>query len=254
MDKSSCTVFYFTGTGNSRYIARKISASTCGELIDLNRKFKTNNSSPVTVGENLVFVTPTYCWQIPHIVRDWIKRVSFTGARRVWFVMNCGSGIGNAAKYNKDLCEEKGFEYMGTAQIVMPENYIAMFNTPEKDEAEKIIRAADPVIEAAAETILSGKKLRSPAVLPHHILVSGPVNPLFYRYGITSKPFRAGKGCIGCGKCASLCPTNSIILKNGKPVWGDNCTHCMACICHCPTRAIEYGRKSKGKPRYICER
>ena len=26
----------------------------------------------------------------------------------------------------------------------------------------------------------------------------------------------------------------------------------MACICGCPVSAIEYGRKSQGKPRYQC--
>ena len=31
------------------------------------------------------------------------------------------------------------------------------------------------------------------------------------------------------------------------------CTHCMACICYCPTSAIEYGKKSLGKPRYHFE-
>ena len=253
MNKSNFTVFYFTGTGNSRYIARKIAAVTDGELVELKTKFKTNDFSPVTAEENVVFVTPTYCYRIPQIVSEWIKRVSFTGVKRVWFVMDCGSGIGNAAKYNKELCDEKGFEYMGTAKIVMPENYIAMFNAPEKDEAARIIRNADPFIEAAAETIYSGNKLKSPRFFPHDMLISGSVNPLFYKYSVTSKPFKAGKSCIGCGKCASLCPTNSIIIKNGKPLWGDNCTHCMACICHCPTQAIEYGRKSKGKARYHCD-
>jgi len=42
-------------------------------------------------------------------------------------------------------------------------------------------------------------------------------------------------------------------LKDGKPVWGKQCTHCMACICYCPAKAIEYGKKSVGKPRYHFE-
>ncbi len=46
---------------------------------------------------------------------------------------------------------------------------------------------------------------------------------------------------------------NNIRMENGKPVWGQACTHCMACICYCPTEAIEYGKKSVGKPRYHFE-
>ena len=56
--------------------------------------------------------------------------------------------------------------------------------------------------------------------------------------------------CVGCGKCAQLCPLNNIHLENGKPMWGDTCTHCMACISACPTQAIEYKKISVGKPRY----
>ena len=67
-----------------------------------------------------------------------------------------------------------------------------------------------------------------------------------------SQTARAGD-CIGCGKCVELCPLNNIHLENGKPLWGKNCTHCMACICYCPKEAIEYGKKSRGKPRYHFE-
>ena len=41
--------------------------------------------------------------------------------------------------------------------------------------------------------------------------------------------------------------------KDGKPVWGNDCTHCMACICKCPTEAIEYGKVSIGQNRYVCK-
>ena len=61
--------------------------------------------------------------------------------------MNCGSEIGNAAKYNQELSEQKKLQYMGTSQILMPENYIAMFDAPEAEEARKIIAKAEPDIE-----------------------------------------------------------------------------------------------------------
>ena len=81
-------------------------------------------------------------------------------------------------------------------------------------------------------------------------LMSDIVNPVFYKFFVKADAFTANDKCIGCGKCAKMCPLNNIELKNSKPVWGKNCTHCMACICLCPTEAIEYGKKSVGKPRY----
>ena len=65
-------------------------------------------------------------------------------------------------------------------------------------------------------------------------------------------PFYATKACIGCVKCVTACPLNSIRLSDGRPELGKACTHCMACICGCPAQAIEYSKKSLGKPRYQC--
>lgn len=67
-----------------------------------------------------------------------------------------------------------------------------------------------------------------------------------------SKKFYATNKCISCGKCENVCPLKNIHLKEGKPIWGNNCTHCMACICSCPKAAIEYGKHTKNRERYIC--
>ena len=83
--------------------------------------------------------------------------------------------------------------------------------------------------------------------------MSGPVNPIFYQFFVKATAFQTDDTCIGCGQCVKNCPMNNIALENGKPIWGNQCTHCMACICYCPTEAIEYGKKSIGKPRYHFE-
>lgn len=96
-----------------------------------------------------MLVTPTYAWRIPRVVRDWLLRTELRGAKRAWFVMTCGSEIGYAERYNRTLCRKKGIACMGTAQIVMPENYIAMFDAPQADEAREIVARAEPEIEPA---------------------------------------------------------------------------------------------------------
>lgn len=245
-------ILYFTGTGNSRYIAKKLAKETGDELFCINDRIRNNDVSTVFSKDRLVFVTPTYAWRIPAIVMDWIGRTEFTGSPKAWFVMNCGSEIGNAAKYNKELCSSKGFTYMGTAEIVMPENYIAMFQSPSDEEALRIIEKAKPVIEKNALFLKEDSVFPAPRNNLFGKIMSGPVNSLFYSYFVKANAFKTDARCIGCGKCAALCPLHNIELKEKKPVWGSNCTHCMACICSCPTEAIEYGKKSMGKNRYLC--
>lgn len=241
---------YFSGTGNSRYTAQRIADALGDGLLCMNDRIKAGDTLPVKTGECLVIVTPTYAWRIPRMVENWLRQTEFPGAKQAWFVMTCGSEIGNAAKYNRTICEEKQLTYMGTAQIVMPENYIAMFNVPQAEEARQIVAKAEPDIGRAASAIVSGQAFPPPRNNIYDRFMSGPVNPIFYSFFVKAKAFAAGDTCTGCGKCVRLCPTNNITIQNGKPVWGGDCTHCMACICHCPVEAIEYGKKSLGKPRY----
>ena len=246
-------IFCFSGTGNSRYIAGRISDALRDEVTDLNEKIKANDNSQIRTGRDVILVTPTYAWRIPRIVSDWLSAAELIGAERIWFVMDCGSEIGNAAKYNRRLAEEKVLRYMGTAQIIMPENYIAMFGVPQAAEAEKIVGKAEPYIADVIAHIGGGRAFPAPRDNLYDRFMSGTVNPIFYRFFVKSAPFGAGSACIGCGQCAKRCPLNNIKLIGGKPAWGKECTHCMACICYCPTEAIEYGKKSIGKPRYHFE-
>ena len=64
--------------------------------------------------------------------------------------------------------------------------------------------------------------------------------------------FIINDNCISCGKCEKLCPLSNIKLIEGQPIWGNHCTHCMACISRCPKGAIEYGKKTKDRIRYVC--
>lgn len=246
-------VLYYSGTGNSKYAAQRIADALGDELLCANARIKANDISAVEVGGRLVIVTPTYAWRIPRIVREWIMKTEFVGVERVWFVMTCGSEIGNAAKYSRALCAEKGFSYMGTTQIIMPENYIAIFDAPEAAEAREIVARAEPYIDSAAACIADGREFPLPRCNLADLFMSGPVNPVFYTFFVKDSAFTVSDACVGCGKCAALCPTNSITIRDGKPVWGGHCTHCMACICYCPTKAIEYGKKSLGQPRYNFE-
>lgn len=244
-------VLYFTGTGNSRFAARIIAQSLGEQAVSLNDAIKSGEKTDIAC-ETLVIVTPTYAWQIPHLVRDRLLNEDII-AKRAYFVMTCGDDIGSADTHCARLCRKKGIEYMGVYPVVMPENYVAMFNVPKPETAQKIIDAALPDIQKACDFISQNKPFPKAKVTVTDKLKSGIVNTAFYKLCVSAKGFYATADCIACGKCARLCPFGNITLEASHPIWGTKCTHCMACICACPEQAVEYKNISQGKPRHYID-
>ncbi len=244
-------ILFFTGTGNSEYAARRIGRVTGETPVSLVNRIRSRDTSPLESETPWVICAPIYAWQMPRIVRDHIAATELRGSRDVYFVLTCGGDTGNADKYARKLCESKGLRFRGMAKAVMPENYIAMFSVPGPEKADGIVRRALPDIDGAAERVKKGEPFPGAKAGPFGWLKSGPVNAAFYALCVKAGPFRAGDGCVGCGVCEKVCPLKNIRLEGGRPVWGKNCTHCMACICTCPKEAIEYGRLTAGKRRYL---
>lgn len=166
--------------------------------------------------------------------------------------MTCSGSIGDADKYLKKLCLTKGMNYKGCMPIIMPENYIALFKTPNKNEAIEIIAQAEQAISNTVQYIKNNQSFPLPKITFKDKLNSGFINDIFYPIFVHAKKFYATDACISCKKCENVCPLGNIKIENGKPYLGKSCTHCMACICRCPKEAIEYGKHTKGMIRYTC--
>ena len=78
-------VLYFSGTGNSKYIAKRIAEAIRENTVDLNMKIKENDTLPLQTGRDVIIVTPTYAWRIPKIVSEWIDKTEFIDGKRIWF-------------------------------------------------------------------------------------------------------------------------------------------------------------------------
>lgn len=245
-------ILYFSATGNSAYAARCVAQQLGDDTVDLLSRLQTRDHTPLFSERPWIVVCPTYAWRLPRLVRNWLELTPLRGSREIYFLLTCGDSIGAAGGYARALCEKKGLRCLGCAEIVMPENYIALFRAPAPDRAAQIVAAAHPAIDRTAKLMAVGAQLAEPAPKLADRVRSGPINLLFYRFVIRPQKFFTTDRCTGCGLCVQLCPTRNIRLTAGRPVWGRSCTHCMACLCRCPAAAVEYGRGTARKARYHC--
>ena len=101
-------ILYYSGTGNSRYAAKRIGREIGDEVLNLFERLKERDFSELHSERPWVVVTPVYAWRIPRILQEWLLETELTGSRQIYFVVTCGAGIGNAGKYARALCERKG--------------------------------------------------------------------------------------------------------------------------------------------------
>lgn len=247
-------ILYFTGTGNSRYVANVIKSITADEIVSMNELIKFENKNMLKSDKPFVFVCPTYALSMPDLVRKFIETIEFDGCKKAYFVFTCEGNAGDVAEYQvQQICLKKGFEYMGFDSVSMPGNHITQFNVPDEQTAKIIVNNSKPKMYKIGEKIKNNQYLNKNKLSPAVAMKSNMVNSLsktYYNNMDNPSGFHVTEKCISCGKCAKLCPLNNIELINGNPKWQSNCTHCMACICACPKESIEFKNKTQGKSRY----
>lgn len=245
-------IVYYSGTGNSRYCAKMMADALGDEVVNAVTYMRSGERAELSSDKPWVFFSPVYVSALPRIFEKFLSEASFSGCKKAYFVMTCAGGMGASPVYCEEICKKQGLTYMGTAQVEMPQNYLVFFKTKEKAQCDKIIAAAEAPVLELAQRVKAGTAFDDPGVTKFDAVSTRMIIDPYYKYFISDRKFAVSDSCIGCGLCQRSCPLNNITLTDGKPVWGGSCTHCMACINLCPKQAIEYGRQSKGKPRYRC--
>lgn len=249
-------IFYFTGTGNSGYVASEIAKANNDSLISISKLINEKNDLVFNLKDNEIigFVFPIYAWAAPKMVTDFIRKVKFNNYKNnyIFSIATCGANIGNAINIIEKEIDKKGMKLASGFSLVMPNNYMIAGDVDSKDierkkleEAKVEIDKINEIIKERKSNIFELEKGFAPSIL------SNIINPLFNKFGININKFYSTDYCISCGLCEKVCNSNIITLVEGKPKWEGKCCQCLACINHCPRKAIQYGKGSINKGRYI---
>ena len=283
-------IFYFSGTGNTKWAASKLAAATREDLISIAPYMRADDSShnlaePFILKENerLGFVFPVHGWRVPKLVREFISKMkiqrepSDASAKNkakaddclknrpfAYCVCTAGDSIGlTIENLNDVISQNPSLQALGITEVsssyslIMPESYIGlpfMDVDPKEREIRKKENAAQE-LAVVCEEIFDRKEGISR-------LVKGPipwfftkvVGGFFEKVLITDKRFHVEKDrCVKCGICANVCPVGDIKGGHGEyPVWlhHKDCLTCFTCYHHCPHHAIEFGNQTQKKGQY----
>lgn len=247
-------VFYYSGTGNSKYTAERLLTITGGELISIADCNKNGNFEfTLAEGEILGFVFPVYCYTVPMSVQEFAAKLKINASREVYSyaVATCGASTGLSLKTFSGI-----FPVSAMFGLPMVDNYIPFLRSaPTDSEAADMLKTADAELDKIIDHISrrangnmnryegKGSKLLS--------LIAGK----HYNKHRPTSSFNINQHCTGCGKCENICPTNSIKITDGKAKFvTENCDQCFGCLHRCPNEAINFKNTTQGKGRYINKR
>lgn len=248
-------IFYFSGTGNSEYAANYIGKVLSEKVISIAEEaLKVEKEYYLEQNEVIGFIYPIYAWGAPKLVIDFIKSIKLKNYNKnyIFSVATCGANIGNTMETMKDVLKHKNLILNSGFSLIMPNNYMLMGDVDSKEVENKKLKAAELRLRDISNILVKRKNNVidvEKGTMPWFL--SGVINPLFTKFSMNAKKFYADSKCIGCKTCERTCPTKNIFV-NGKTVkWGQNCISCLACINRCPVRAIQYGKSTKSKGRYV---
>ena len=101
-------IFYFSGCGNSRFIAESIAQALNEQLVfipeaERGNRFEYSHAENERVG----FVFPIYSWRPPQLVLEFVQKLKFAQKPAyVWMAATCGDNGGVAEKvFGQQLVE-----------------------------------------------------------------------------------------------------------------------------------------------------
>jgi ferredoxin len=243
-------IFYFTGTGNSLVFAKKLSENIPGsDIVPIAGSIARDTIS--TDAEIVGIVFPMYFWGIPKIVAEFVGKLSMEKAVYFFYVMTSGDFSSPqyvSGRFDRIL-KKKNKKVNAGYRVAMPSNYIKMYEVDPPELINKKNRQIKFWIDKISKDVTGGKDdpLKdkfTPAAMLVNWLWKINVNK-------SDDKFHAEDGCNSCGICKDVCPVNNIVMTSEKPEWNNKCQECLACIHICPQRAIQSGKSTRNKGRYL---
>lgn len=250
-------IFYFSGTGNSEFVA-----TTVSNFLGYEKKFipEIKVSELGEPSENIIFVFPVYSWGVPPLVGDFIHSIPdeyWNNLKNNGFlidcIMICGDEVALAPEMLGKILAKRGVELNSVWSVIMPNNYILLpgFDVDSKDVEDRKLKDCQGRILEIAQSLSKGEKRLEIVRGSFPWLKTKVVYPLFKKWGIFPSKWRYTTSCISCGKCSSVCPMVNIKMNNGHPMWGNRCCSCLACYHICPVHAVEYANMTSKKGQYF---
>jgi len=253
---------YFSGTGNTKYIAQLFSKKMNAECLSIEDD--THFFDEIKKHDVITLCYPIYGSRVPRIMREFaIKHMSALAGKKIIIFVTQLFFSGDGARVFTDMFEEDAITVIYAEHFNMPNNICnSVFRKPSEKRIQKYLSKAEAKMERACHDIKNGviKKRgfnRFSQIIGNIQGVPWQGNSKKNGLGASQRSIeykamndvRIDDSCTSCNVCVEICPMRNLENNAGEIIQKGNCTVCYRCVNHCPDKAITVMMTHK-KPRW----
>ena len=241
-------ICYFSGTGNSFAIAKKVSAALDeSELFSITKETYMKPTE-IKAYDKIVIIFPSYAYGLPKLVIQFLKKFPFT-APYIALVVSCGSTSGGTLHSAKRILKRRKINCSYHVEIQTVENFIPIFGEQHSDKITKRLNNQEVKTNELIDAVNASKQNKLKGIKP----LSAIVSHIFLAFSpILVKCVKINNNCTKCAHCLKICPAKALYFnKKGKlKIKAKDCNMCQACLNLCPKNAITLVRLKQKTKKY----
>ncbi|MDE6926799.1 MAG: EFR1 family ferrodoxin [Acetatifactor sp.] len=250
-------IIYFSGTGNSKYIAEQFAERMNIKAYDIEQDL---DFKMLLAEEDTIAVCyPIYGSGVPRIMREFVEKYEscFRTKKLIIFCTQMLFSGDGARAFSRLLpgCDER---IIYAEHFLMPNNICNFFLFPitERERIKKPEKALKKLERVCSDIQRGIVKRRGWNIFS--ALLGKTQNITFPQIEMRGRSsFRTDENCVACGACVKNCPTHNLEIVSGNVVQKNNCTLCYRCVNLCPKQSCTVFLHGKPERQYrgvACDR
>lgn len=235
-------LLYYTGTYNTRLLAKEIAKSLSDEYevtsIEIDSKTEAVSLSDY---DAIGLGYPIYAFNAPSFFIKYLKKLKFDPSKSYFIFKDSGESfrMNNASSRRIiKLFKKNRIKDYSEYHFLLPYNihfkFADAFVYQLIQEDKKLLTVLKSDLKTGTNRHLKSNIFYNIASKILRIQTfGGYLNSFFYKVD--------KKKCIDCNLCINSCPVGNIYRKKGKIKFKHHCLMCMRCSFYCPKDAISIG-------------
>jgi ferredoxin len=249
----STEIYYFSGTGNSLYVARELQKRIPDSII-IPMVSLLNKKVIQTQGEAVGFVFPVHALTIPIAVKKFIKKTDLKSSEYLFAIATRDGSIFRGFEKIDQLLKKKNKHLNSHFILNMCNNESRHKGYKVSSESdilslEKVVHEKLGAIQNMIINKMTNREIDANYSygFPYHPILNYLSEKLVL-LGMTVAEYVGGVNyfytdsrCNGCEICEKICLSKKIKIRDNKPIWQKKvlCYMCFACLNYCPKESVQ---------------